>query len=252
LVAFTQSGDTARRLARLHTRLPLLAFTPEPGVRNQLALSWGIEPFLVPQVQTTTPWWAWSTRRCCRVGATNPVTWSSWWPDRPRRRRVDQPHPRPPPRRRRPRLTTAALTQPRARVGRCQARGTSLRSCSLAEICRPRNSPDNTSCLHPGARRLCTHRINGLASGSRTSTPIVSPGDRANSPSVAVGSSRATDIISSMGDRIPWGRCGHGQLARPRRGGAVAGQRSVPVCGAADSLAGAADRSTRRSSSGDR
>jgi pyruvate kinase len=53
LVAFTQSGDTARRLARLHTRLPLLAFTPEPGVRNQLALSWGIEPFLVPQVQTT-------------------------------------------------------------------------------------------------------------------------------------------------------------------------------------------------------
>ena len=29
LVAFTQSGDTVRRLARLHTRLPLLAFTPE-------------------------------------------------------------------------------------------------------------------------------------------------------------------------------------------------------------------------------
>jgi pyruvate kinase len=37
----------------LHTRLPLLAFTPEPGVRNQLVLSWGIETFLVPQVQTT-------------------------------------------------------------------------------------------------------------------------------------------------------------------------------------------------------
>ena len=28
LVAFTQSGNTARRLARLHTPLPLLAFTP--------------------------------------------------------------------------------------------------------------------------------------------------------------------------------------------------------------------------------
>ena len=53
LVAFTQSGDTARRLARLHTYLPLLAFTPEPSVRNQLALAWGIETFLVPRVETT-------------------------------------------------------------------------------------------------------------------------------------------------------------------------------------------------------
>jgi pyruvate kinase len=53
LVAFTQSGDTARRLARLHTQLPLLAFTPEAAVRNQLALTWGIETFLVPQVGTT-------------------------------------------------------------------------------------------------------------------------------------------------------------------------------------------------------
>lgn len=48
LVAFTQSGDTVRRLARLHPRLPLLAFTPVPAVRNQLALTWGAEPFLVP------------------------------------------------------------------------------------------------------------------------------------------------------------------------------------------------------------
>ncbi|HEX8519403.1 MAG TPA: pyruvate kinase, partial [Pseudonocardia sp.] len=30
LVAFSVSGDTVRRLARLHTRLPLLAFTPRP------------------------------------------------------------------------------------------------------------------------------------------------------------------------------------------------------------------------------
>ena len=40
-------------LARLHTHLPLLAFTPEPSVRNQLALSWGTEIFLVPRVETT-------------------------------------------------------------------------------------------------------------------------------------------------------------------------------------------------------
>lgn len=53
LVAFTQTGDTVRRLARLHCTLPLLAFTPEPAVRNQLALSWGVETFLVPVVEQT-------------------------------------------------------------------------------------------------------------------------------------------------------------------------------------------------------
>jgi pyruvate kinase len=53
LVAFTQSGDTVRRLARLHTRLPLLAFTPESHVRSQLALTWGTETFLVPSVEST-------------------------------------------------------------------------------------------------------------------------------------------------------------------------------------------------------
>ncbi|WP_189211504.1 MULTISPECIES: pyruvate kinase [Actinokineospora] len=53
LVAFTQSGDTVRRLARLHTHLPLLAFTPEPSVRSQLSLTWGTETFLVPQVDST-------------------------------------------------------------------------------------------------------------------------------------------------------------------------------------------------------
>ncbi|MBP1159108.1 pyruvate kinase [Rhodococcus sp. PvR044] len=53
LVAFTQSGDTVRRLARLHTHLPLLAFTPLPEVRSQLTLTWGTETFLVSPVSTT-------------------------------------------------------------------------------------------------------------------------------------------------------------------------------------------------------
>lgn len=53
LVAFTQSGDTVRRLARLHTPLPVLAFTSLPEVRSQLALTWGTETFIVPHIQTT-------------------------------------------------------------------------------------------------------------------------------------------------------------------------------------------------------
>jgi pyruvate kinase len=53
LVAFTQSGDTVRRLARLHTPLPLLAFTPLPEVRSQLAMTWGTETFIVPTMEST-------------------------------------------------------------------------------------------------------------------------------------------------------------------------------------------------------
>jgi pyruvate kinase len=53
LVAFSQTGDTVRRLARLHCKLPLLAFTPVAAVRDQLALSWGVETFLVPFVEHT-------------------------------------------------------------------------------------------------------------------------------------------------------------------------------------------------------
>ena len=53
LVAFTQSGDTARLLAEHRSPIPLLAFTPVPEVRSQLTLTWGVETFLVPSVQHT-------------------------------------------------------------------------------------------------------------------------------------------------------------------------------------------------------
>ncbi len=53
LVAFTQSGDTARLLAEHRSQIPLLAFTPTQAVRSQLALVWGVETFLVPAVQHT-------------------------------------------------------------------------------------------------------------------------------------------------------------------------------------------------------
>ena len=53
IVAFTTSGDTAKRVARLHSALPLLAFTPYPAVRSQLALTWGAETFLSDSVEST-------------------------------------------------------------------------------------------------------------------------------------------------------------------------------------------------------
>ncbi|STC68241.1 pyruvate kinase [Corynebacterium pilosum] len=53
MVAFTTSGDTARRVARLHSKLPLLVFTPRQEVRSQLALTWGTETFLCREVTGT-------------------------------------------------------------------------------------------------------------------------------------------------------------------------------------------------------
>lgn len=53
LVTFTQSGDSARRMSRLRSPIPLLAFTPVPEVRNHLALSWGVQTYKVPHVAHT-------------------------------------------------------------------------------------------------------------------------------------------------------------------------------------------------------
>ena len=53
LVAFTQSGDSARRMSRLRSPIPMLALTPEIGTYNRLALSWGVESLLTATVNHT-------------------------------------------------------------------------------------------------------------------------------------------------------------------------------------------------------
>lgn len=53
LIAFTETGRSARLISRWRCATALLAFTPNPRVRSQLALVWGVETFLVPQVEHT-------------------------------------------------------------------------------------------------------------------------------------------------------------------------------------------------------
>lgn len=53
MVTFTQTGDSARRMARLRNTTPVLAFTPEPATRSQLAMTWGVETFLSETVEHT-------------------------------------------------------------------------------------------------------------------------------------------------------------------------------------------------------
>jgi pyruvate kinase len=53
LCVFTQSGDSARRLSRLRSRIPMLAYTPDPGIRRRLAVTWGVRTSLVNFVPHT-------------------------------------------------------------------------------------------------------------------------------------------------------------------------------------------------------
>jgi pyruvate kinase len=53
LVAFTETGTTARRLCALRPPMALLVFTPDPAVQRQLTLAWGVESFVAPTVSTT-------------------------------------------------------------------------------------------------------------------------------------------------------------------------------------------------------
>lgn len=53
LCTFTQSGDSVRRMSRLRQPRPIIAFTPDARVRNQMELSWGVRTHLVRTVHHT-------------------------------------------------------------------------------------------------------------------------------------------------------------------------------------------------------
>ena len=50
---FTESGDSLRRVSRLRSSVPIVAFTPSNEVRNRLALVWGADTYLVDPVTHT-------------------------------------------------------------------------------------------------------------------------------------------------------------------------------------------------------
>lgn len=72
LVAFTRTGDSARLLAAQRPSLPVLAFTPTPRVRSQLALVWGVETFLEPAPAETDQMVAQVDRAMLELGRAVP------------------------------------------------------------------------------------------------------------------------------------------------------------------------------------
>ncbi|AGW41321.1 pyruvate kinase II [Leifsonia xyli subsp. cynodontis DSM 46306] len=53
LCVFTESGESARRMARLRSKIRILAFTPEESTCRKMALYWGVESFVVDRVTHT-------------------------------------------------------------------------------------------------------------------------------------------------------------------------------------------------------
>ena len=50
---FSESGDSARRMSRLRSLIPMLAFTPSEATRRRMALTWGIDSVQVDRVGHT-------------------------------------------------------------------------------------------------------------------------------------------------------------------------------------------------------
>jgi len=46
IVGFSLTGDTARRLARLRTQIPILCFTPIEKTKRELGIAWGLTTFV--------------------------------------------------------------------------------------------------------------------------------------------------------------------------------------------------------------
>ncbi len=53
LAAFTISGDTPHRLARMRSEVPIMAFTPLPRTAQELTLCWGVQSYVTPEYTST-------------------------------------------------------------------------------------------------------------------------------------------------------------------------------------------------------
>jgi len=68
VVAFTQSGSTAGRLAKYRPGVPVLAITPSPVVAGRLMLRWGVYPCEVAMPASVDELFATAARLCRELG----------------------------------------------------------------------------------------------------------------------------------------------------------------------------------------
>ena len=53
IIAFTQSGFTARLLSKFRPKVPIIAFTPDEKIKNRVCLYWGVTPKIMKLPATT-------------------------------------------------------------------------------------------------------------------------------------------------------------------------------------------------------
>ena len=51
IVVYTLSGNTARLMARYRLPVPIVAVTSSPSTWRQLAMSYGVQPLLIPEIR---------------------------------------------------------------------------------------------------------------------------------------------------------------------------------------------------------
>jgi len=53
IVALTESGNTARLISHRRPTIPIVALTPSEGIRRQMALYWGVLPYVMKPIHDT-------------------------------------------------------------------------------------------------------------------------------------------------------------------------------------------------------
>lgn len=72
LVAFTQSGSTARRVSKCRPGVPVLALTPDPVILERLMLHWGVCPVRTDAPASVEELFATGARLCREMGLARP------------------------------------------------------------------------------------------------------------------------------------------------------------------------------------
>jgi pyruvate kinase len=68
IVAFTESGSTARLLSKYRPRARIVAFTPEERTRRRMSLYWGVEPMVMGRLLSTDEMIAAAGERLLEMG----------------------------------------------------------------------------------------------------------------------------------------------------------------------------------------
>ena len=72
IVAFTETGNSARLLSKYRPRARVLAFTPEPRTMARMALYWGVRPLLFHRLSSTDEMIAFAERRLLELDLCHP------------------------------------------------------------------------------------------------------------------------------------------------------------------------------------